>query len=129
MEFKRGDIVLVNFNPWKQKEEVGKIRPSIIVSDSIYNKYSDLIVVIPLTTNLIDDAGILRVRIKKRDRLEKESDAMVEQVRCISKNRVIEKVGELTKNEMIKIKQGLNSLLIEWILIIIFFKSKENKQT
>jgi mRNA interferase MazF len=113
MEFKRGDIILVNFNPWKQKEEVGKIRPSIIVSDSTYNKYSDLIVVIPLTTNLIDNAGILRVRVKKRDRLEKESDAMVEQVRCISKNRVIEKIGELTKNELVKIKEGLNSLLIE----------------
>ena len=119
MEYKRGDIVLVNFNPWRQKEEVGKIRPAVIISDSVYNEYSDLIVVIPLTTNLIDDAGILRVRIKKRDRLEKESDAMVEQVRCISKNRVIEKVGELTKNEMIKIKQGLNSLLIEWILSLL----------
>jgi mRNA interferase MazF len=70
-------------------------------------------VVIPLTTNLIDNAGILRVRIKKRDRLEKESDAMIEQVRSISKNRIIEKIGEITKNEMIKIKQGLGSLLIE----------------
>ena len=104
MEYKRGDIVLVNFNPWRQKEEVGKIRPAVIISDSVYNEHSDLIVVIPLTTNLIDDAGILRVRIKKRDRLEKESDAMVEQVRCISKNRVIEiqkqfEAGLLTEQE------------------------------
>ena len=32
MEYKRGDIVLVNFNPQKKSEEISKIRPAIIVS-------------------------------------------------------------------------------------------------
>ena len=112
MDFKRGDIVLVNYNPWKQKEEVGKIRPSIIISDSAYNEYSDLVVVIPLTTNLINNAGILRVRIKKKDNLEKDSDAMVEQIRCISKKRIISKIGEINKHELSKIQSGLKSLLL-----------------
>jgi mRNA interferase MazF len=111
MEYKRGDIVLVNFNPWKQKEEVGKIRPAVIISDSVYNEYSDLIVVIPLTTNLIDDGGILRVRIKKREKLEKDSDAMVEQIRSISKNRIIEKIAKISKNELILIERGIKVLL------------------
>ena len=111
MEYKRGDIVLVNFNPWRQKEEVGKIRPAVIISDSVYNEYSDLIVVIPLTTNLIDDGGILRVRIKKREKLEKDSDAMVEQIRSISKNRIIEKIAKISKNELILIERGIKVLL------------------
>ena len=111
MEYKRGDIVLVNFNPWKQKEEVGKIRPAVIISDSVYNEYSDLIVVIPLTTNLIDDGGILRVRIKKREKLERDSDAMVEQIRSISKNRIIEKIAKISKNELILIERGIKVLL------------------
>ena len=111
MEYKRGDIVLVNFNPWKQKEEVGKVRPSIIISDSFYNTNSDLLVVIPLTTNLIDNGGILRVRISKRDNLPKDSDAMIEQIRAISKNRVIEKIGELKSKEIKKIEEGLLVLI------------------
>ena len=111
MEYKRGDIVLVNFNPWRQKEEVGKIRPAVIISDSVYNEYSDLIVVIPLTTNLIDDGGILRVRIKKREKLERDSDAMVEQIRSISKNRIIGKIAQISKNELILIERGIKVLL------------------
>ena len=111
MEYKRGDIVLVNFNPWKQKEEVGEIRPALIISDSVYNEYSDLIVVIPLTTNLIDDGGILRVRIKKREKLEKDSDAMIEQIRSIPKNRIIEKIAKISKNELILIERGIKVLL------------------
>ena len=111
MDYKRGDIVLVNFNPWRQKEEVGKIRPAVIISDTIYNQESDLIVVIPLTTNLINNAGALRVRIEKREKLENESDAMIEQIRCISKRRVIEKIGELKKGEIKAIEKGLKLIL------------------
>ena len=110
MDYKRGDIVLVNFNPWRQKEEVGKIRPAIIISDTFFNQYSDLIAVIPLTTNLIENAGVLRVRIKKRDKLEKDSDAMIEQIRAISKNRIIEKISEIT-NEIKEINEGLRMFL------------------
>ena len=111
IEYKRGDIVLVNFNPCKQKEEVGKTRPSVIISDSLYNANSDLLVVIPLTTNLIDKAGILRVRIIKRNKLEKDSDAMIEQIRAISKNSILEKIGELNSKEIKKIEEGLTVLV------------------
>ena len=111
MDYKRGDIVLVNFNPWRQKEEVGKIRPAVIISDTIYNQESDLVVVIPLTTNLIDNAGALRVRIEKREKLKNESDAMIEQIKCISKCRVIERIGELKKGEIKAIEKGLKLIL------------------
>jgi len=111
MDYKRGDIILVNFNPWKQKEEVGKIRPAVIVSDSLYNQESDLLIVIPMTTNLIDNAGVLRVRINKKDKLERDSEAMIEQIRCISKRRVIEIIGELKKEELKAIEKGLKLLL------------------
>ena len=111
MKYKRGKIVLVNFNSWRQKEEVRKIKPAVIISDSVYNYESDLVIVIPLTTNLIDNAGVLRVRIKHRDKLERDSDVMIEQIRCISKNRIIETIGELKKNEIRSIEKGLNLIL------------------
>jgi len=64
-----------------------------------------------MTTNLIANAGILRVRITKRDKLEKESDAMIEQTRAISKNRILESLGKLTQKELKKIEDGLRILL------------------
>lgn len=109
--YKKGDIVLANFNPQRQKEEVGKIRPAVVVSDDVLNDILDLITVVPLTTNLIDDALPLRVRILKREKLDSDSDAMIENIRSISKKRVLEKISTLTSQEKILIDKGLISLL------------------
>jgi mRNA interferase MazF len=110
MDYKRGDIVLVNFNPQRKAEEVGKIRPAIILSDSDLNQILDLITVIPLTTNLIDDALPLRVRIKKRDDLKSDSDAMVENIRAVSKSRVLKRLSELDDKELGLIESGVKKL-------------------
>ncbi len=109
--YKNGDIVLVNFNPKRYDEEVGKIRPAVIVSASILNSILDLITVVPLTTNLIDDALPLRIRISKREGLKHESDAMIENIRAVSKERILKKVSSLESNEYELIKEGLLSLL------------------
>ena len=107
MEFREGEIILVNFNPQRKKEEIGKIRPAIVVSDTDLNSILDLIVVVPLTTNLIDNALPLRIRISERKNLPKNSDAMIENIRAISKDRVIEKLTFVTKKELETIKNGL----------------------
>ena len=111
MDYKRGDIVLVNFNPQKKKEEIGKIRPAIIMSDTDLNEVLDLVSVIALTTNLIDDSEPLRIRIIKKDRLKQDSDAMVEQLRSISKTRISEKITYLNEEEMRKIEYGIKLML------------------
>ncbi len=46
--------------------------------------------VIPLTTNLIDDAEPLRVRVTSRGRLGRESDLLVVQIRAIDNRRLID---------------------------------------
>ena len=111
MDYKRGQIVLVNFNPQRKREEVGKIRPAIIISDSSLNEILDLVTVIPLTTNLIDNALPLRVRIKKRDKLKQDSDAMIENIRAISKERILENLSTITTNEMKLLEIGIKKLL------------------
>ena len=112
MDYRRGDIVLVDFNPRKKPEEIAKVRPAIIISDSDLNQVLDLVTVIALTTNLIDDAEPLRVRITKRDRLRKESDAMIEQIRSVSKSRIGERVATLNSIELKKIEFGIRQMLM-----------------
>lgn len=111
MVYERGSIVLVNYNPQKKAEEIGKVRPAIIVSDTMLNDVLDLVSVIALTTNLIDDAEPLRVRISSRDNLKVDSDAMIEQLRCVSKSRIGERIGRLDGEEMAKIEYGIRMML------------------
>ena len=111
MDYRRGDIVLVDFNPQKKKEEVGKVRPAVILSDTQLNEVLDLVTVVALTSNLIDDAEPLRIRIAPRERLEKESDAMVEQLRSLSKRRIGERLASLSKEELEKIAYGVRTML------------------
>ncbi|MEA3433646.1 MAG: type II toxin-antitoxin system PemK/MazF family toxin [Campylobacterota bacterium] len=112
MDYNRGDIVLVNFNPQKRAEEVAKIRPAIVMSDSKLNEVLDLVTVVAMTTNLIDNAEPLRVRIPKRDKLKKNSDAMIEQIRSISKHRMGDKIATLNKDELKKIEYGIREMLV-----------------
>jgi len=111
MDYKRGDIVLVNFNPQKKKDEVGKVRPAIIMSDTDLNDVLDLVSVIALTTNLIADSEPLRIRITKRADLKVDSDAMVEQLRSVSKGRIYEKIASVSDEEMMKIEYGVGVML------------------
>jgi len=111
MDYKRGDIVLVNFNPQKKAEEVSKVRPAIIISDSDLNQVLDLVSIVALTTNLIDDALPLRVRIPKRELLKKDSDAMCEQLRSVSKSRILEKLGQINDEELAYIENGIKLML------------------
>jgi mRNA interferase MazF len=111
MDYKRGDIVLVDFNPQKKKEEVSKVRPAIIISDTALNEVLDLVSVIALTTNLIEDSEPLRIRIPQRDTLKVDSDAMIEQLRSVSKERIREKIASISDVEMNKIEYGIGLML------------------
>ncbi|PHS32268.1 MAG: PemK family transcriptional regulator [Sulfurovum sp.] len=111
MGYKRGDIVLVNFNPQKKKDEVGKVRPAIIMSDTELNDVLDLVSVIALTTNLIEDSEPLRIRITKREDLNVDSDAMVEQLRFVSKERIKQRVACVSDEEIEKVGYGVGVML------------------
>ncbi|WP_457626092.1 type II toxin-antitoxin system PemK/MazF family toxin [Persephonella sp.] len=83
----RGEIYLAKLNPTKGSE-LSKVRP-IVIFQSDYLRDLPTVVIIPLTTHLKDDWFPLRVRISKRGKLEKDSDAVVEQIRAIDKKRIV----------------------------------------
>ncbi len=88
MAFKRGGIYLANFNPSKGTEP-GKIRPCIIMQSNLLNEAGHpSTTVLPLTTQLIDDAAPLRYRVASRGGLESDSDIMLDQTRTIDNRRI-----------------------------------------
>lgn len=47
---KQGDIILLDFNPTKGHEQKGK-RPAIVISTNIFNKYTGMVMVCPISSN------------------------------------------------------------------------------
>lgn len=108
----RGEIWLVNLNPMKKNNEVGKIRPVIVFqNDDLNASCYPTTIILPLTTALIDNSEPLRFRVFKRDKLNKDSDALIAQIRAVDNERFIEKLASLTVNEMQSIKSLLNEIL------------------
>ena len=106
MEFRRGDIVTVNLNP-KKGHEVGKIRPAVIISNNDENAILDTVILMPLSTDLLEDMEPYRMRIPARDKLSQDSDILINQIRTLSKQRIGEKIAELTNNEYVLVIASL----------------------
>jgi len=110
--FKKGEIYLARLNP-KKGNEVGKIRPILIYQTNLLNDCQHpTTIILPLSTCLIDDAYPLRYRIDKRDKLEKSSDILCDQIRAIDNERVLsEALTTLTFKEMLEIDKQIKIVL------------------
>ncbi|GJL55524.1 MAG: hypothetical protein NPIRA02_26560 [Nitrospirales bacterium] len=65
MEIKRGYVYIIDFNP-QIKTKRGKLRPGLVLqSDLVTEAGYPSTIVAPATTKLVDDPGILRLRVKK----------------------------------------------------------------
>ena len=98
MDLSRGDIVGINLNP-KKGDEVGKVRPCIILSGNEDNEILDTLMVVLLSTHLIDDMLPFRLRLLKRDNLRQDSDVLINHLRTISSKRVTSFIGKITDAE------------------------------
>ncbi len=108
----RGEIWLVNLNPARKSNEMGKVRPVVVFQNDELNQ-SDYptTIVIPLSTSLVDDTEPIRMRIKAREDLEKDSDIIVTQIRAIDNDRFIQKLATLNDTEMNLLKELLDEIL------------------
>ena len=87
---KRGEIYLVNFGK-KYNSEFGKIRPALIIQNDIANRNIDKVAfkgvtLIPLTTNIT--GGTIRVLIKAREKLQKDSEICINELCTLDISRV-----------------------------------------
>jgi len=87
---KRGSVWLANLNPGRGTEP-GKIRPVLIVqSQALLEADHPSTLIVPLTSNVIDDAEPLRLRLPAQVGLDKDSDLLLDQLRAIDNKRLIQ---------------------------------------
>ena len=111
MKIKQFDIWIADLEP-QRGTETGKVRPVIIVQTNLLNNEHPSTVVCPITTKVQKDSEILRVHIKKgTSNLKVDSDIMIDQIRAIDNRRLVNKIGELTKELQIKVKDNIKIIL------------------
>jgi mRNA interferase MazF len=85
---KRGDIYYANLDP-SIGSETAKLRPVLIVSNDINNRMATTVTIVPITSN-ISKVYPFEVLLQPLDSgLSKVSKAQIQQIRTISKQRII----------------------------------------
>jgi len=84
----RGEVWLAHLNP-RRGTEVGKTRPVLVVqAQALIDAGHPSTIIVPLTTNLIDEAEPLRIRVLATQLLRHDSDSLIDQIRAIDNRRL-----------------------------------------
>ena len=111
MKIRQFEIWIADLNP-RRGTEAGKVRPVIVIQTDLLNKEHPSTIICPITTNVKPEAEILRVHLKKaKFGLKEDCDVMIDQVRAIDNNRLLEKIGEVDRITADKVKENLRILL------------------
>lgn len=107
---KQKDIYLVNLNPTKGSEQAG-IRPIVIISGNSMNENFDVFIICPISSKIKNFTSCVVLKKSKTNGLQQDSEIITFQIRTISKNRLIKKIGEITNEELEQVFAGLNDVL------------------
>jgi len=98
-------IYLANLDP-TMGSEINKTRPVVVVSDNNMNKFLETLVACPLTTK-IHKGWRSRVQINCQG---KHAEIAVDQIRTISKKRLIKKLDKLNTSNAQLLRMTINEM-------------------
>jgi mRNA interferase MazF len=112
MPIKRGHLYIVDFNP-RIKTKPGKFRPALVLQSDLVNEagYPSTIV-IPSTTRLVENAGILRFRLKKgHGGVTRDSDLLLGQLIAVSNESFRHEIGALPESSLHEVENRIRIIL------------------
>ena len=105
MNIKRYEIYFADLNP-TLGSEIKKVRPVVIISQDEMNKYLETVVVCPLTSKL-HPQWRTRVQIKCA---KKNAEIAVDQIRTISKQRLKNKIDQLSTGKTAQLRKLITDM-------------------
>lgn len=105
----RGDICWADLQPTRGREQAGK-RPVVILSQDVFNERSGTVIAVALTGQLQRAGFPLTLEIDSTN-LPKKSWVKISQIRTLSTQRIGQKLGRATPEELSLIIDGLNEIL------------------
>lgn len=106
-EVKRGDIFYADLSPVVGSEQGGQ-RPVLIVQNDIGNHFSTTVIVAPITTHSQKKPMPTHVSLTAEvTGIPRNSVVLLEQVRTIDKQRLMDRIDHLDASVMKKVNRGL----------------------
>jgi mRNA interferase MazF len=105
----RGEIRWADLNPTRGREQAGQ-RPVLILSQDIFNDRSGTVIAVALTSQP-QQAGFpltLELRVKG---LPKKSWAKISQIRTLAVERIGQRLGKVSPEELAQVIEGLNEII------------------
>jgi len=102
---KRYDIYLADLNP-TLGSEINKVRPVVVISQNEMNQHLETVVVCPLTSRL-HPQWRTRIQIKCAG---KDCEIAVDQIRTISKQRLKQKLDQLSGDQAARLRKVVTDM-------------------
>ncbi|EOJ1892662.1 type II toxin-antitoxin system PemK/MazF family toxin [Campylobacter jejuni] len=110
---KYGELWIADFEP-QVGEEITKKRPALILSNNLFNSNQKLVFVVPLTTwqdKFYKGIWFLKIDKNATNNLNVVSAINCSQIKSFSKDRLIEKIGEVDEKIMKEVRIILDEIL------------------
>jgi len=99
---RRGEVWWVSFEP-SLGGEIRKKRPAVIISNDAANRYLNRVQVVPMTSRtdrVYPSEAVVRVN-------RRQSKAMADQLTTVSKQRLTNRMGRLSAQDMYKVENAV----------------------
>ncbi|GAF39452.1 Toxin-antitoxin addiction module toxin component MazF (an endoRNAse) [Agrilactobacillus composti DSM 18527 = JCM 14202] len=104
---KRGDIFYADLSPVIGSEQ-GGLRPVLIIQNNVGNHFSPTVIVAAITAKIQKPKMPTHVGlVAKKDGIERNSVVLLEQIRTIDKQRLKDKVTQLSPDKMAEVDRAL----------------------
>ncbi|MCL0059774.1 type II toxin-antitoxin system PemK/MazF family toxin [Dehalococcoidia bacterium] len=105
----RGDIRWADLNPVRGREQAG-LRPVLILSQDVFNERSGTVIAMAITSQA-QRAGFPLTLELTSENLPKRSRVKISQIRTLSRERIGERIGMASPEELAQIIEGLNEII------------------
>jgi mRNA interferase MazF len=104
---RRGEVYRVALDP-VVGSETGKTRPALVLQNDLANRSSPTVTVVPISSR-VDRVYPFQVKIPAGEGgLPRESKALCEQIRTVSRQRLGQRLGELAPERLREVRQALD---------------------
>lgn len=114
LSLKRGDLIEVDLDP-TEGSEINKTRPCVVVQNDVGNVHNNCTIICPVTgykdnknhpTEVVIEPSDILTNFGE-DGLSKKSRILADQIRVVSRTRVIAKLGTVSPNKMTEVDDAL----------------------